>query len=89
MHRTTARYRLDNVLGACEEGVEMLILMRRVNETICVGSAIQIHVLKIEHGRVKLGFSAPPAISIQRSEIRERFPTLDGAVRDRTITSDA
>ena len=59
----------------------MLILTRKVNETIRVGSAIQIHVLKIEHGKVKLGFSAPAEIPIQRSEICERFLATDEVTR--------
>ena len=47
----------------------MLVLTRKLGERIRVGHAIEITVLKIGSGKVKLGFSGPPDIPIQRQEL--------------------
>ena len=57
----------------------MLILTRKVNDSIVIGSAVQVKVLRIGGGKVKLGLSAPLEISIQREELRQ--PNLAAAVR--------
>jgi carbon storage regulator len=54
------------------------VLTRKANESIVIGSVIQIQVLKIENGKVKLGFSAPPDVLIRRTEIPERMQSSDG-----------
>jgi carbon storage regulator len=48
----------------------MLVLTRRSGEAVLVGE-ISVKVLRIHCGRVRLGFSGPPEISIARSEIRQ------------------
>ena len=47
----------------------MLVLSRKSGEEICIGSGIKVEVLGIKGGRVSLGLSAPPEISIRRSEL--------------------
>lgn len=47
----------------------MLVLTRKLGESVCVGSALVVKVLSVQGGRVKLGFSGPPDIVVQRSEI--------------------
>ncbi len=49
----------------------MLVLTRKTGESVCVGSALEVRVLSVCGGRVKLGFSGPPEIIVQRSEIRD------------------
>jgi carbon storage regulator len=55
----------------------MIILRRRVNESIVIDSTIQIHVLRINSGKVKLGVSAPQSVPVQREEILRQFRASD------------
>jgi carbon storage regulator len=47
----------------------MLVLTRKLQESIKVGNDIEITVLAIEGDQVKLGISAPKNIEIHRKEI--------------------
>lgn len=47
----------------------MLILQRRIGESIRIGDDIEVTVVAIEGGRVRLAISAPSDISILRSEL--------------------
>ena len=47
----------------------MLVLGRKSGESVMVGHDIEIRVLEIRGGRVKLGFQAPAYVSISRSEL--------------------
>lgn len=50
----------------------MLILTCRATESIVIGSAVEVQVLGIGHGRVKLSIMASPDVHIRRKELRER-----------------
>jgi carbon storage regulator len=50
----------------------MLVLTRKVNESIVIGGNIVITVNQISPRRVKLGVEAPGSIPIARSEIAGR-----------------
>jgi carbon storage regulator len=50
----------------------MLVLTRRIGERIRVGDDIEIVVLQVAQGRVKLGLAAPPSISLRRGELAVR-----------------
>lgn len=47
----------------------MLILTRKIGESIAIGDDIQIHVVDIRGGQVKLGIMAPKDVEIYREEI--------------------
>ena len=47
----------------------MLILQRRTGESVVIGEDVRISVVSIEGGRVRLAISAPPEVSILRSEL--------------------
>jgi carbon storage regulator len=47
----------------------MLVLARRVDESIAIGNSIVVTVLAIEGDRVKLGIAAPKEIPILRQEV--------------------
>ena len=51
----------------------MLILTRRVGETIHIGDDVRFTVLGIKGGQVRLGIEAPPSISVHRKEIYDRI----------------
>lgn len=46
----------------------MLVLRRRVGETIAIGGGIEIEVVEISRTRVKLGVTAPRGIPVVRKE---------------------
>ena len=52
----------------------MLVLSRKSGECINIGGNIEVKVLDICGGRVRLGFSAPHDVNIQRQEISRSTP---------------
>ena len=46
----------------------MLVLSRKVGETVCVGDDVEVFIVDVSRGRVKLGFRAPLATPIRRAE---------------------
>lgn len=50
----------------------MLILTRKVGETICIGDGITVTVLGVQQGQVRIGVTAPKTVAVDRSEIRTR-----------------
>ena len=47
----------------------MLILTRKIGESIAIGDDIQIHVVDIRGSQVKLGIMAPKEVEIYREEV--------------------
>ena len=52
----------------------MLVLRRKVGESIILGGVISISVLAVEGERVKIGISAPPEVTIVREELLRTNP---------------
>jgi carbon storage regulator len=50
-----------------------LILTRRINEIVNIGDDITVTIIGISGGQVRLAFSAPPDVRIDRAEIREKI----------------
>lgn len=46
----------------------MLVLTRRLNERIVIGDDVEVCVLRVGGGRVRLGITAPDSVKIRRSE---------------------
>lgn len=51
----------------------MLILTRRIGESIIIDDNIQVKVVDIQGGQVRLGIDAPAVIDIYRKEIYDRI----------------
>ncbi len=51
----------------------MLVLSRKAGERVSIGPEIEVTVLGIQKGRVKLGFSGPLEVPIHRGEVRQRM----------------
>ena len=56
----------------------MLILTRRVGETLMVGNDISITVLGVKGGQVRIGVDAPKEVAVHREEIFERINSEQG-----------
>ena len=55
----------------------MLVLTRKVNQSICLGEDIKVTVLSVEGDRVSLGVEAPRTVRIFRSELLEGTKTIN------------
>lgn len=55
----------------------MLILTRRVGETVVVGDNISVTVLGFKGSQVRLGIEAPADVSVHREEIFNRLQLQD------------
>jgi carbon storage regulator len=53
----------------------MLVLSRKKNQSIVIDGGIEIHVLKLQGGSVKIGVKAPDHLKIIRGEL-EVYPAL-------------
>lgn len=51
----------------------MLILTRRVGETLMIGDEVSVTVLGVKGNQVRLGVNAPKYIAVHREEIYQRI----------------
>jgi carbon storage regulator len=55
------------------EEATVLILTRKVGETVMIGDSITVTVLRVKGNQVRLGVNAPKNVSVQREEIFHRI----------------
>ena len=51
----------------------MLILTRRVGETLMIGDEVSVTVLGVKGNQVRLGINAPKNVAVHREEISSAF----------------
>lgn len=66
----------------------MLVLSRKVDESIVIGDSITIKIISVEKGVVKLGVDAPKNVSIVRNELLEDVKDANIAASKVTKLSD-
>ncbi|MFK8031879.1 MAG: carbon storage regulator CsrA [Gammaproteobacteria bacterium] len=57
----------------------MLILTRRVGETVMIGDEVTVTVLGVKGNQVRVGVNAPKDIAVHREEIYERIKNEEKA----------
>jgi carbon storage regulator len=67
----------------------MLILGRRPGESVKIGDEVTVTVLGVKGGQVRLGFTAPMHVAVNRQELYERIQAekLANAARYRRCAS--
>lgn len=55
----------------------MLILTRRVGETVMIGNEVTVTVLGVKGNQVRIGVNAPRDVAVHREEIYERIKAED------------
>jgi len=51
----------------------VLILTRKVGESIMIGDSVEVKVLGLRAGQIKIGIEAPKDLKVHREEIYERI----------------
>jgi carbon storage regulator len=65
----------------------MLILTRRVGESVVIGEDVTVTVLGVKGNQVRIGINAPKTVAVHREEIFERIKNGQGT-GDRSTTTD-
>ncbi|HYQ70791.1 MAG TPA: carbon storage regulator CsrA [Gammaproteobacteria bacterium] len=55
----------------------MLILTRRVGETLMIGDEVTVTVLGVKGNQVRIGVNAPKDVAVHREEIYDRIRQED------------
>ncbi|WCL50061.1 carbon storage regulator CsrA [Leptospira sp. GIMC2001] len=51
----------------------MLVLARRINQSIMIGDEVEIFVVDIKGDQVKIGIKAPKNVSVHRTEVYQEI----------------
>lgn len=64
----------------------MLILTRRVGESIKISDSIDVTILGVKSGQVRIGINAPKDVSIHREEIYEKIKREEAHKNEKSKT---
>ena len=66
----------------------MLILTRRVGETLMIGDEVSVTVLGVKGNQVRLGINAPKNVAVHREEIFKRIRHEHTEPNESTVNSE-
>ena len=69
----------------------MLVLSRRIGETIVINGDIQVKVLSIQGNKVRIGVIAPENVAVDRQEVHDRranFADADPKIAAEVVLSN-
>jgi len=66
----------------------MLVLARKMDESIVIGDNIVVKIISVENGVVKLGIDAPKEVSIIRNELIEEVKETNKAASIKEVNEN-
>ena len=66
----------------------MLILTRRVGESLMIGDEVNVTVLGIKGNQVRIGVNAPKEVAVHREEIYQRIQQEHAEGPDRAVGNE-
>lgn len=67
----------------------MLVLSRKINQSIMVGDNVRVVVVAVDRDQVKLGIEAPREIAVHRSEIYEEIQRTNRSAAESPSKAEA
>ncbi|ERM91770.1 carbon storage regulator [Caldanaerobacter subterraneus subsp. yonseiensis KB-1] len=64
----------------------MLILTRKIGQSIIIGEKVEVKIVSIEEGKVKLGITAPKEVTVLRKELIE---VMDENIKAASVSKEA
>jgi len=64
----------------------MLVLSRKVGESIIIDGGIIVTIVSIDRGKVRLGVQAPPDVRVDREEVAQRRQEFADIDSDSAVT---
>ena len=62
----------------------MLVLTRKLGESIVIGNNVRVTVLEMQGKQIRLGIEAPPEVSVHRGEVYERIEAENRLAAERS-----
>lgn len=67
----------------------MLVLSRQPNESIIIGDNIQIKIIGVRGGQVRIGIEAPKDIQVHREEIYQKVKAATASENDTDVNNQS